>query len=444
MSAGVIAPLEDAQCGGTRAAATLAQELTFSQPDGRSAELPLLVSPPLAATGEAGRRTGPCSGVTLSVDHDLDEVVARWRSFQGQADHTVFQSFDWLAQWHRQVGALRGTVPAIVIGQELESEILFILPFAIETAGPIRRLTWLGSQLCDYNAPVLASHFSARVSAERFFWCGAKSPICCDPPALLFRLDRPAKNAGMRRRATQPFLDLPVHVHPSGAYIATLGRNWEELYAAKRSAPTRKRERRQLRQLAQYGTLTFVDVEALDERVRTLTTLFEQKSRAFTRTGVDNLFLKPGRREFFLSLANDPTMEGLIHVSRLDVGEQIAAAGVGLKFRDGYYLILSSYADGELARFGPGRAHLHELLRHATERGYRFFDFTVGDEPYKRDWADTELRLYDYLQPANARGELLALTIAQFRRVKRLIKQSPALWRAFSKARVLAASLAAR
>jgi CelD/BcsL family acetyltransferase involved in cellulose biosynthesis len=240
-----------------------------------------------------------------------------------------------------------------------------------------------------------------------------------------------------------PLMDLNVRPHPSGAYIADLGRNWDKLYAAKRSGPTRKRERRQLRQLAEHGKLRFVDVERTDERTRTVTTLLEQKSRAFARMGIDDPFLRPGHREFFLAMANDRAMHGLVHVSRLDVGAQIAAAGVGLKFRNCYYLILSSYEHGELARFGPGRAHLHELLRHATEQGYSHFDFTVGDEPYKRDWSDTELSLYDYLQAGSGRGKLFGAMIAQFRRVKRFIKQSPVLWRAFSKARALAASLTA-
>src|SRR6516165_1499621 len=74
-----------------------------------------------------------------------------------------------------------------------------------------------------------------------------------------------------------PFVDLNVHLHPSGAYITDLGRDWEGLYAAKRSGATRKRERRQMRQLAQFGKLTFVDVAGPDERTRTLTPLFEQK-----------------------------------------------------------------------------------------------------------------------------------------------------------------------
>jgi CelD/BcsL family acetyltransferase involved in cellulose biosynthesis len=445
VSAGVIAPSQDAQHDGTCTPAAFAAEFTRSQPPNEVAGLPLLVSPPLAAISQPSRPTVPRSGITLTVHHDLDEIAAPWRAFQAQADHGVFQSFDWLAHWQRQVGALCGSVPAIVLGHEHEGEILFILPFGLDRAGPLRRLTWLGSQLCDYNGPLLARHFSDRVSAERFFlvWrettdllrSGERS--CFD----LIDLQKMPEWIGEQRN---PLLDLNVHLHPSGAYVAGLGQEWEELYAAKRSGATRKRERRQLRQLAQHGKLEFVHVQGVEERTRTLTTLFEQKSRVFARMGVGNLFLKPGRREFFLSAASDPAMNGFIHVSRLDVGDEIAAAGVGLKFRDCYYLILSSYAGGELARFGPGRAHLHDLLRHATEQGYRSFDFTVGDEPYKRDWADTELKLYDYLQAANTRGEMLGLAIAHFRRVKRLIKQSPALWQAFSKARVLVGSLKSR
>ena len=31
----------------------------------------------------------------------------------------------------------------------------------------------------------------------------------------------------------------------------------------------------------------------------------------------------------------------------------------------------------------------------AIDRGFRVFDFTIGDERYKRDWCDTEIKLYD-------------------------------------------------
>jgi CelD/BcsL family acetyltransferase involved in cellulose biosynthesis len=182
----------------------------------------------------------------------------------------------------------------------------------------------------------------------------------------------------------------------------------------------------------------FVDVRERAEIAQTLETLMAQKSRAFARMGVEDFFARPGYREFFTAAACDPAMRELIHVSRLDVGATPAATNVGLTFRGCYYLILSSYDDGEVSRFGPGRAHLHELMRHAIAHGFTRFDFTVGDEPYKRDWSDVELRLYDHLAAVTWRGWLIMATATAFRRAKRHIKQTPALWHAFSKARAMA------
>lgn len=56
-------------------------------------------------------------------------------------------------------------------------------------------------------------------------------------------------------------------------------------------------------------------------------------------------------------------------MSRLDVSTTQAATNLGLKFRDCYYLVLSSYYHGEIARFGPGRAHLHNNCRHVDGFG---------------------------------------------------------------------------
>jgi CelD/BcsL family acetyltransferase involved in cellulose biosynthesis len=78
---------------------------------------------------------------------------------------------------------------------------------------------------------------------------------------------------------------------------------------------------------------------------------------------------------------------------------------------------------------------LHELLRRAIGRGLAYFDFTVGDESYKREWSDVELRLYDHTAAATMRGLPVAAAMTGYRRAKRLIKQTPALWRAFSTAR---------
>ena len=391
---------------------------------------------PAAAARSHGDASIIWSDIELEVFDDLNRIEQDWQAFEHSADCTVFQTFDWLDKWQQHIGARNGTVPAIVLGRDADGHLLFIFQFAIEGGGSVRRLTWLGSELCDYNAPLLAEDFSQRLEAVPFvaLWRKIIHLLRLQPRFQfdLIDLQKMPETIGAQRN---PFLHLATQPHPSGAHIATLTGDWEQFYMAKRSASTRKRERRQLKHLAEHGEVRFIDVQDRDDIARTLDQLIAQKSRAFARMGVEDIFARPGYREFFLDIATDHNVGALTHVSRLDVGKTSAAANLGLTFRDSYYLVLSSYHDGELSRFGPGRAHLHELLRHAIDRGFARFDFTVGDESYKRDWSDTELQLHDYLAAETAKGWLVVAMTRAYRRTKRFIKQTPVLWHVFSKLR---------
>jgi CelD/BcsL family acetyltransferase involved in cellulose biosynthesis len=402
-----------------------------------AANLPTAISPPIAAMGPIDAS----ASVALELREDLAGLQPEWTAFQRTAACTVFQTFEWLAKWQQHVGNLRGTRPAIVLGRDEHGALLFILPLAIETRGPIRRLTWLGSDLCDYNAPLIARDFWRHVGDFAALWREAQRLLQSNPRLRFDFVDlqKMAETIGGERN---PLLSLPTHRNASSAHVATLGRSWEEYYKAKRSSETRKKERKQLRRLGELGEVRFLDVSEKPEIAHTIEILMQQKSKTFARMGVEDLFARPGYRAFWLDIA--ATLPGVTHVSRLDVGATIAATSLGLTHRGCYYLVLSSYHDGEVMRFGPGRAHLHELLRHAIEHNIRDFDFTIGDEPYKRDWADVEVRLYDHLQAATLRGAVVVGLVNAFRRTKRLIKTTPALWRTYSKARELARFLRQR
>src|SRR6185437_5218424 len=107
-------------------------------------------------------------GCALAVYDSLAAVESIWREFEGTADCTAFQTFDWLSAWQRHIGARDGFNPAIVIARDPVGTILFILPLAIHRTGGIRELVWLGSALCDYNAPLLAKDFAQRLEPSEF------------------------------------------------------------------------------------------------------------------------------------------------------------------------------------------------------------------------------------------------------------------------------------
>lgn len=381
--------------------------------------------------------------IAIEIRSDLASAADEWKAFEPHADCTPFQTFGWLEKWQRHIGALKGTVPAVVFGRDEQRRILFILPLAIGRRSVLRALTWLGLELGDYNGPLLANCFFEHPAAKDFsaVWKAVVALLRSDARFRFDLIDLPKMpdTIGMQEN---PFLRLKILPHRSGAYVATLGRSWDGYYASRRSASTRKTLRRKQKQLEEHGEIRFVEPAASVAAAHTLATLIEQKSRVFARMGVENIFMRPGYRDFYLSLVTDPVVRDFVHVSRLDVGETIAATNLGLQFRGRYYLILSSYHGGEISRFGPGRTHLHELLRRAIERGFTYFDFTIGDEPYKLDWADRQLVLYDHLAAYTARGWLVASAVNFLRAATRLIKTTPVLWHLAVKLRAFAGRFA--
>jgi CelD/BcsL family acetyltransferase involved in cellulose biosynthesis len=387
-------------------------------------------------------KIGPASPGTvhLQVSGDLAAVEAEWRAFEADAVFTPFQSFDWIAAWQRHVGSRGGTQPVIVTGRDDDGQLLFILPLAIERHGAFRRLCWLGSDLCDYNAPMLARDWPMHAGQFAAVWRQVVRTLRATPGCAFDLVDM-SKLPQTIGEVRNPFLELDVLANASSAHIATLFGTWEQYYFERRSSATRKKERKQVKHLGESGAVKFVEVTDGDDLDRTLAVLTDQKTRSFARMGVENLFARPGYPEFYREVAGN---RALTHLSRLDVGTTATATSLGLAFQGCYYLVLSSYDDGELSRFGPGRAHLRELLRCAIERGLTRFDFTIGDELYKRDWADVELPIYDYVEAATLKGWPLATAINVYRRTKRFIKKTPALWSAYSKARALAGRVSGR
>lgn len=383
--------------------------------------------------------------VRLAVYEDLSAIERDWRAFEQHADCTVFQTFDWLATWQRHIGTRNGEQPAIVVGRDVAGDILFVLPFSVRQTGLARKLTWLGNDLCDYNAPLLAAQFSDSVDPEQFvrLWRNILQILQSHPLLRhdFIHLEKMPAEVGSQQN---PMRHLRVAASPSGAYLTQLTGNWDEFYAVKRSSTTRRRDRTKRKRLSESGEVRLVNPDNAHDITATLDTLMAQKAQAFDRMGIGNLFARPGYSEFFRALATDPATRHLAHVSRLDVGTTAAAVNLGLTFRDHYYYLLASYDGGELSRFGPGAAHLHDLMRQAIERGFRVFDFTIGDEPYKRDWSDTEITLFDHIAVATLRGALVAMPMLAKRRLKRWIKQTPVLWSVFSRARAVVGWLGLR
>jgi len=376
--------------------------------------------------------------LTLSIHKNLAVAESEWRRFEQVAECTPFQTFEWLSLWQRHVGLREGVVPAIAVGRFADGNTAFILPLAVEPHRSARRLCWLGQELCDYNAPLLARDFSQRVTRDRFLaiWRELRERMQADPELRhdWIEFEKMPQTVGAQ---INPFTCLDVMPNANSAHITQLGDDWETFYRTARSSATRRRDRAKRKRMSEFGEIRFVTAAGSGDVRQTLDVLWEQKKRIFARRGIADIFSRPGYREFFADFASNPNTRHLAHVSRVQVGATCAAANFGIVFGDCYYHVLSSYCDGELTRYGPGTLHLRDLLAHAIKRGLRRFDFTIGDEQYKLEWSSLRLKLYDHSTAANWRGWPLSFLSIARRWAKRFVKQTPLVWHLVCRARSL-------
>jgi CelD/BcsL family acetyltransferase involved in cellulose biosynthesis len=362
--------------------------------------------------------------IALSVHTDLAEIRSEWSAFEAVAACTAFQTFLWHDAWQRHIGAARGVRPAIVVGR-IGGDILFIAPLAVRRRWGVSELVWHASDLCDYNAPLIAPHFWSVVSCDGFqsaLFPAIRSAVAKTRRFDLLSLSKMPERVG---DLDNPFALLSAQPNASGAYRTELGDTWESYYFARRSSATRRRDRNKLKRLESMGPVRFetADAAVVDAD---LAVLFEQKSAALKAMGARDFLSDPGIADFFRDVARADGR--FVHVSHLKVGDVFAAVNLGLVFRGSYYHVLASHTDGAVSKYGPGAAHLRELLAFAIGRGCRVFDFTIGDERYKSEWSEGSFPLFDHYAAATPAGWLVVSPQRVATGVKRFIKQTPVLW----------------
>src|SRR6185369_14898373 len=129
-----------------------------------------------------------------------------------------------------------------------------------------------------------------------------------------------------------------------------------------------------------------------------------QKSHSYRELGTPDLFAEPGHREFFEYVTRRGVRDGFVHLSGLRVDGQVRATHWGLVYRGRFYCLFPTYARDEAARHSPGNALMRRLFEWCIANGVEVFDFTIGDEPYKYDWCDQRLGMFDSIEATKPRG----------------------------------------
>jgi CelD/BcsL family acetyltransferase involved in cellulose biosynthesis len=367
--------------------------------------------PQMHAPAPRPGRFGPSD---IRVTRSLDDLRALWPSASAPRDARffAFQCAEVLEVWCDTIGRARNIEPAFVTVLGTSGHPALLLPLGIEQSNGVRVLQFLDSGLSDYNAPVVFPEAAGwNAEAAEAVWSLLLQAL---PPFDLAILEKMPDLIGDLRN---PLAGLATAAHPESCHVATLFGPWD-LFARER-VPNFADSRRRRRKLEKLGKLQFEIAQTETQRLRFLEAMMRMKRRKFIETKGYDVFTDPGRGKFYEEATRE-LGSGLAQLSALLLDDRILAAHWGYVARDRFYHLMPSHEDGDWRQYAPGRLLNEWLMEWSLNNGLKFFDFGIGDEPYKFGYCDVHVPLRDAFRPISMKGGLYG----NMRRVRTAAKVS--------------------
>ena len=296
--------------------------------------------------------------IDLSVTSRFDFHSTEYGELLQASNATAFQHADWLDAFYRILAPAHRIEPHIVVCRDARSgELLLVLPLIRTGRSP--EYAFLG--VTDYACPVI--HPKVLVASAL-------------PAALRQMIGGPLTIRPVREEHVADWrvlLGVDPKMLPFSAHEMPVAGGKNAHFSARRRNDLARKANR----LGGLG-LEVVRGDAIAEA-------FGQ-ARAFRRGRFENdpLQLEHGL-EFYIEVASTGDLSGLSRTFRLSHDGRTVAILFGLidggSFR---YIILACDYDA-YAEFSPGLLIFQRVIAWWAQAGGEVFDFTIGDEPYKRE-----------------------------------------------------------
>ncbi len=182
--------------------------------------------------------------------------------------------------------------------------------------------------------------------------------------------------------------------------LQLLGNRDHAIRAANKSSL--RRHEAKLKKLGRLDALHTSDASII---LPFLSRLFEQHQDRWRATPTPSRFNRPEHRRFLEDVTRRLHESGCLRFTALLLDEEPVAFHFGFHSNGTTLWYLPTY-DLRFAQCGPGEVLLRHVLLQAIEEGADVFDFGIGDEPYKRRFADSQtiVRTWGVYPPELAGG----------------------------------------
>lgn len=379
----------------------------------------------------------PCDGndtKRYTIVDNIFDLEDDWRRIEQDIHVSIHQSYAWSRAWinHKKIK------PIFIVGR-LDGRVEFILPLEVSTHFGIRTAKLIATDHSNLNFVLCSNSFLASCGSD--FTDHIMSDLkALKLPVDVILLDRMQIQF---KSANNPFSKVIRTRNQNASFQLPLEPNFNETLAQINGKRKRKKFRGADRTLTAAGGYTYHIAKSTAEREKILSAFFEQKAKRLKGQGLPNVFADDQLKAFFGELVDisDHEIGGIeLHTITMNgdkYGGQILAISATTAKRDHAICQFSSFNEDLAAELecSPGEFLFFLTIKDMNERGYRVFDFGIGDQTYKRSWCTERTEHFDGAMPLNGFGKIYALAARQKTRLKRYIKSSVTLHKIAAKIR---------
>ena len=331
----------------------------------------------------------------------LAEIGPAWTDLWRRTDGIVFQSHAWVSAWWRTVPGVEGRQLRIGLVWR-GTDLIAILPLAIQRRKGLRRLEWAAVDCTDYPDVLMALHCPAASVTK--LW----QQVVVLGGFDVYFLNRLRPDARFRAVLDSPDTPklLPNRRTEVSSQVAgdwATGQQWFDGQSKK----MRQTYRRARKTLEETGEVVFRLIPLDEPTAPVLARLGELKRRWLANSGRATPLFDEGAPAL-PALVQVLADAGALRIFVLECAGKVIAISVNFVQRGTLMAFVTSY-DAEYERGSPGMVLLMDYVQWAIDEGLGGVDFLCGSESFKARYATQQLTLTSVMGPRTLKGRFAML-----------------------------------
>ena len=333
---------------------------------------------------------------SLFPDQILNEII------KNEKDYLIEPFLDptWINVWWKNIGNKEYTNIKYFVFSKNDMPIM-VIPIVDRTIFFLKIVEIAGGKVSDYLSPIFNKKYNFTDLDLKFI----RSEIIkhyekCD--IIFFRKQKKYLNNN------NPLLCLAkpiLGIHKS--YNIQLN-NFSENKKIKKILND---NRRQKKKLSNLGNVDFVIAKNVLEKEKILKSMIAQKEDRYKKTNVWNMFKSNNYKNFYYELIKSDFNFLKLHVSAIKVDKSYISTHFGFFNYETFYYLMPSFDNVNFGSYSGGNILLENLINFTKSNFIQVFDFTIGNEGYKKKWTNETNDLFDVLLTISILGKVTKILI---------------------------------